>query len=168
MAMHAPEVHGRRSHLNIWIAAGVVLVLVAALGIGMLIGRSTKRTEPPQGLARTEVVAAIDGSLAALNSGDFEAFGSYWAKNAVFEDPGGFGTARGREAIVEMNRSYQNLGARYERASAVIQRGNLAAYVVSCPKCPGAWSGIDLVRFTDGWKIDHLWTGNTAGPDPAP
>ena len=112
-------------------------------------------------------MAAIDGSLAALNRGDFQAFGSYWAENGVIDDPAGFGTARGRQAVVEMNRSYQSLGARYYRKSAVIQRGDLAAYVGSCPLCPGRWSGIDLVRFTDGWKIDHLWTGNTAGRGPA-
>jgi SnoaL-like protein len=103
-----------------------------------------------------------------LNRGDFAAFGSYVAADAVFEDPAGFGTAQGRQAIVQMNRGLQHLGARYYRENGVIQRGNVAAYVDSCPPCPGAWSGIDVVRFTDGWKIAHLWTGHTAGPEPAP
>lgn len=134
----------------------------------MLLGRSTKRTPPVPGLAQPEVVATIDRSLAALNRGDFKAFGAYFAKNAVFEDPAGFGTARGRQAIIEMNRSYHRLGARYYRESAVIQHGKLAAYVVSRLSCPGGWTGIDLISFTNGWKADHVWTGNTAGPQPTP
>jgi hypothetical protein len=157
-----------RSRINIWIAVGAVLALAAAVGIGVLIGRSTKATESVQGLAQKEVVAAVDGSLAALNRGDFQAFAAYWTKDAVFEEPGVAGVLEGRDAIVGQNEGYYKLGARYFREGPVIQRGNLAAYVVSCPPCPGAWSGIDVVRFTDGWKIDHLWTGNTAGPEPAP
>lgn len=167
MTASTPEAHGHRFNINIWIAVGVVLALAAALGIGVLIGRSTK-TEPLQGLAQKEVVAAIDGSLAALNRGDWQTFATYWAKNAVYEEPGIAGTLRGRQAIVDTSTGYYNLGARYYRISPVIQRGDLAAYVISCPPCPGAWTGIDVARFTNGWKFDHYWTGNTAGPEPLP
>jgi ketosteroid isomerase-like protein len=163
----ASEAHPYRRHVSFWAAVlGGAAAIALALGIGVLVGRSTASTEPSEGLAQNEVVAAIDGTLAALNRGDFQAFATYWAKDAVFEEPGIAGVLRGREAIVGQNEGYFNLGARYYRESAVIQRGDLAAYVVSCPTCPGQWSGIDVVRFTDGWKIDHLWTGNTAGAKP--
>lgn len=165
---YAPDQHAHRPHVTVWVAVGAVLVLVAAVGGGVLIGRSTKSAEPSQGLASEKVVTTIDGSLAALNRGDLDAFAAYWTRYAVLEDASLAAVARGRREIVDLNEGFFSLGARYYRRSAVIQRGNLAAYVVSCPPCPGAWSGIDLVQFDESWKIDHLWTGRTAEPTPSP
>jgi hypothetical protein len=166
VATYGLEADHHRRHVSFRVVAGAALALAVALGIGVLVGRSTTSTEPLGGLAQEEVVATIDGSLAAFNRGDFDAFASYWTEDAVFEEPDIAGVLEGRDAIVSTNEGYYSLGARYSREGAVIQRGNLAAYVVSCPPCPGEWSGIDVVSFTDGWKIDHLWTGNTAGQKP--
>lgn len=167
MTTYAPAAHERRPHLRAWLlAVGAVLGVLAAFGIGIFVGRATATEGPAQGLASEEVVAVIDGSLAALDRGDWDAFAGYWARDAVLEDAGLQTTARSREEIVDLNEGLYNLGARYFRTGAVIQLGSLAAYAVSCPDCPGAWSGIDLVELDDELKIAHLWTGNTAGPAP--
>jgi hypothetical protein len=164
MATYTPEAHRHRSHVNIWIAVGAVLVLVAAVGAGVLIGRSTE-SAAPEGLASEQVVAMIDGSLAALRRGDFDAFASYMAPKFVYDEPMmGQVAIADRKKIIDLSEGYYNLGARYYRASPVIQRGDLAAYVVTCPPCPGVRSGIDLVWFDENFKMTHLWTGNTAGP----
>jgi hypothetical protein len=165
---YAPDQDAHRPHITVWVAAVAVLVLVAAVGVGVLIGRNTKSAEPSQGLASEKVVTAIDGKLAAFNRGDLDAFAGYWTKYAVLEDAALAMVLRGRQEIRDGTEGFFNVGARYYRTSAVIQRGNLAAYVVSCPPCPGAWSGIDLIQFDQDWKIDHLWTGRTAEPTPSP
>jgi hypothetical protein len=164
---HAREARAHRLHINIWIAVGAVLLaLVAAVGAGVLIGRSTESAAPTQGLASEQVVAMIDGTLDALNRGDWGAFAAYWTRDAVMEDAAIPAVARGRQEIVDLNEGFHNLGARYYRVGPVIQHGDLAAYAVSCPPCPGGWSGIDLVEFDENFKTTHLWTGNTAEPEP--
>jgi hypothetical protein len=156
-------VRTHRSHIKIWIAVGAVLLaLVVAVGAGVLIGRSTE-SAAPEGLASEQVVAMIDGSLAALNRGDWDTFADYWTRYAVLEDAAIPAVADGRQEIVDLNRRLYNVGARYHRVGPVIQHGDLAAYAVSCPPCPGSWSGIDLVEFDETLKVTHLWTGNTAG-----
>jgi ketosteroid isomerase-like protein len=84
-------------------------------------------------LASKDAVAASDGSLAAFDRGDFDSFAAYFTKDAVFKDPAGGEMAEGCQAIADMNEGYYTLGARYYRESAVIQRGNLAAYVILVP-----------------------------------
>ena len=151
------------------VALGVVALLAVAVAVGVLIGRGTKESAAPaSGLASAKVVAMVDGSLAALNRGDWDAFAKYWAKDAVLEDAAIPTVARGRQEIVDLNEGIYNLGARYYRVGPVIQRGDLAAYAVSCPNCPGAWSGIDLIQFDQSFRATHLWTGNTARRVGAP
>lgn len=156
--LHWPHLDARRLVL-------AVVAVAVAFGAGVLLGRISNESGKPQGLASEKAVAAIDGSMAALRRGDFAAFDSYLAPDFVYDEPAmGFKAVRDREKILDLSKGYYNLGARYYRASPVIQRGDLAAYVVSCPPCPGAWSGIDLVQFDENMKISHLWTGNTARP----
>lgn len=155
-------------HVRVHSFALALFGLGAALAVGILIGRTTTESQAPsRGLASSEIVAVIDGSLAAQRRGDFDAFASYLAPDVVYDEPiMGHVAVKDRQKIIDLSEGYYNLGARYFRASPVIQRGNLAAYVGTCPPCPGAWSGIDLVWFDENLKISHFWTGNTAGSLP--
>ena len=161
MSVYAsPGRHRRWPPVSVWlIASGLVVAVLVAVGAGVLIGRSAKSAAPMPGLASQRVVAAVDDSLSAINRGDFDAFAATVARDAVFEDFGGVRMQRGREEIVAVTEGYYNLGARYYRVGPVIQRGNLAAYPISCPPCPGGWSGIDLIQFDENLQIVHLWTG---------
>jgi hypothetical protein len=55
-------------------------------------------------------------------------------------------------------RSIYDLGARYERVSDVLQRGNVAIFAVDCGPCPGNDSKIDVVHFDEDGKIVYYWT----------
>jgi SnoaL-like domain len=135
-----------------------VLVVVAAFGAGMLVGRGTKSSPAPiTGLASARVVRMIDGGFAAFDRGDWETFGAGFTPDTVFEEPDLGLRSQGVQKILRENQHYWTLGARYHRIGPVIQNGNAAAYAVSCPTCPGAWSGMDLVRFDDNGKVVHVW-----------
>ena len=139
-----------------WLAVVGAAVLTGAVGLagGYAIGHE----EPPTGLASAKVVAVVDGTLAALGRGDFTTFGSYFAPDAVFEEPGpGAAAVKGRDRIIEVNRTLYQYGARYHRTGAVLQRGHVVSHAVSCPGCPGADEEIDIAVLDDQLRFVHYW-----------
>jgi hypothetical protein len=157
---YAPDRHLRLPHANTWLVALVaVVVLALAVGAGVLIGRSTKGAPSVPGLASEEMVAAVEGSMVAFENRDFDAFGAYFATDAVFEEPDLNRTFEGRQEIVDLHRSIVKLGgeaACYERGDSVaIQTGNRVAFVSRT--CDGKDTFIDVVRFNDEGKISHWW-----------
>jgi hypothetical protein len=145
-----------------WRVGSAIVLLLAAIGAGVLIGRSSAPSGSPTGLASKSVVASIDAGFAAFNRGDIEAFAAGFPQDVVFEDAATGAVGKGRQQLVNINRDYYNQGARYYRDGPVIQYGDLVAYPVKCPPCPGAWSGIDLVKLDDNLEAVHVWTGYTA------
>lgn len=65
-------------------------VLLAAVGVGILIGRATveEPAVPPQpfGLASANVQAILAGRMAALNKGDAHALAAFYAPDAILEE----------------------------------------------------------------------------------
>ena len=146
---------GRGRGRRWWAVVGAV---VMAGGGGLAGGYALSHEEPPTGLASAKVVAVVDGSLAALQRGDFSRFASYFAPNAVYEEPGaGAVPVTGRERIVEVNRTLYKLGARYERTGAVLQHGRVVSFAVSCASCPGADEEIDIVVLDEQLRFVHYW-----------
>jgi hypothetical protein len=148
-----------RRLLIVTLASALVAVSVLAAWLYV-----DSRSGPPslgwdEAPART--VTAVDGSLDAFNRGDIEdAFGVYFTEDAVFQEvgSGGSGGIEGRAAITKAMRSIYDLGARYERVSDVLQRGNVAIFAVDCGPCPGNDSEIDVVHFDEDGKIVYYWT----------
>ncbi len=163
MTTHVSHHHAHLPHVNAWlVAVGVAILLVVAVGGGVLIGRATKTSSAPvKGLGSARAVSVIDGTLAAEHRGDLKAFGTYWAKDAVFEDPTA-GTFKGREKIVSFEEGVYNLSNRFYRISPVIQVGNMAAYALQTTDGSTRW--IDVMEFNQDYKITHLWSGFNAEP----
>jgi hypothetical protein len=171
-AVHHRDLHRPRAQARVVIA--VALLLVLAVAAGVLIGRSTKTSAAPvEGLASEKAVGVIDGSLAALNRGDWTTFGAYWAKDAILEEPTKQTFWKGRQAIVAGNEGVYNLGARMFRDGPVVQVGDMAAYAVrghmggdEAPAGAADLRWIDLVQFDTNYRMQHLWSGFDAGPEP--
>ena len=156
----APRATLRQRHVSLWlIVLAAVAVLLVAVGAGILIGRATKDTAPVPGLASDELVAAIEGSMVAFQTRDFDAFGAYFATDAVFDEPDLHRAFEGRQAIVDLHKGIVKLdsaAACYERGDAVaIQTGKRVAFVSQT--CDGKQTFVDVVRFNDEGKISHWW-----------
>ncbi|MFC8501314.1 nuclear transport factor 2 family protein [Pedococcus sp. NPDC057267] len=149
-----------RTRSRAWARPWVAVVAAALLagGAGAAGGYAVGHEEPPSGLASAKVVAVVDGTLAALGRGDWTTFGSHFAPDAVYEEPGpGAAPVTGRDRIVEVNRSLFAMGARYHRTGAILQRGHVVSYAVSCPGCPGADEEIDIAVLDDQLRFVHYW-----------
>ena len=139
-----------------WVAVAGAAVLAG--GVGLAGGYAIGHEEPPTGLASAKVVAAVDGTLAALGRADWTTFGAHFAPDAVFEEPGpGAAAVKGRDRIIEVNRTLYGYGARYHRTGAILQRGHVVSYAVSCPGCPGADEEIDIAVLDDQLRFVHYW-----------
>ena len=146
----------RMSGKRRWLVSALVLALVAAVafGVGVYVGHEDP-APAPEGLAPTAVIAVIDGSLAAFNSGDLKKMGSYFTEDAVFEEPGPTAKpVRGRDEIVRVMQALYDMGAQYNRMGAVIYTNGVASFPVSGP----ARSEIDVVLLNADNKIEHYWT----------
>ncbi len=174
MTTYVSHRHTHWPELNAWLVALGVVLLVAAVGAaGVLVGRSTKTSAPPvEGLASAKALGVVDGSLAALNRGDWRAFGAYWAKNAVLEEPTSTMYAKGRQQIVALNQGIASMGTRMYRSGPCIQDANMVACAVkggfgAARTDTGLTRWIDVYEFGNNYEITHLWTGFTAGQAPA-
>ncbi len=159
-------------HVNVRLVASAVVLLAVALAAGVLIGRSTKTAAVPAEGVSERVARMFDGKLAALNRGDWKAFGGYWAGDAILEEPTSQMYAKGRQQIVALNQGIASLGTRMYRVSPCIQIGNIAACAVkggygAARSDPGGLSWIDVVELGDNSKITHMWSGFTAASDTA-
>ena len=151
-AVRAPATTSRKRR---WLVLALVAALVAAVafGVGTYVG--DKNAAPtPEGLAPADVVAVIDGQLAAFNSGDMTKMGSYYTEDAIFEEPGPTAKpVQGRAEIIRIMRGLYNMGAQYNRIGAVIYTNGTASYPVSGPGS----TEIDVVLLNADLKIEHYW-----------
>jgi len=158
MGTHVETFPARRASAKAWGIVAAVVVLLAALGAGALIGRATvEESAPPpapEGLASAEVVQAIDANLAAWNAADTAAVASAYAPNAVLTD-----------TIADMEtEAAQKIAAAYmaetmpgdwelRRVSEVVQIGNYTANAFTYAN----GSGIAVYQLDDNLKIVHQW-----------
>ena len=150
----------RLPHVGAWLVAlGAVVVLLVAFGTGILVGRATEDAAPVQGLPSDETMAVIEGSMDAFQRRDYDAYGAYFAADAIFEEPDVQRTFEGRQAIVDSAQGIVTMGG----ASACYERGDAAAIQVRnrvalvSRTCDGKQTFIDVVRFNDELKISHWW-----------
>lgn len=186
MATHVERLSARRAWTRVWVAIGAVIVLLAAIGGGVLIGRATVEeaappAEPPRmpavegigppeplGPAPARFVATIDASIAALNAADREAYAATWAQDGVF--------TRGELEIVgidqiivatwpvpaypgerEFGRTSEVIFIPRTPGSHVFENGPYAAHAFSCGTANLKPPGIAVYQFGDQLKIEHQW-----------
>jgi len=85
-----------------WRSKGMLLVLgtLLAVGLAACMARGARGTEA----LRRQVMATERAFAATMQARDFEAFGGYLSKEAVFMGPGG--AQRGRAAVAQAWRAY--------------------------------------------------------------
>lgn len=186
MATHVERVPARRAPTGVWIVIGAVIVLLAAIGGGVLIGRATveeaappsqpldgalvEETAPPEtlGLAPARFVAAIDANIAALNAADEEAYAATWAQDGVFTR-GELEVAGIDQIIVatwpapaypgerEFGRTSEVIFIPRTPGPQVFENGPYAAHAFSCGTANLKPPGIAVYQFGDQLKIVHQW-----------
>lgn len=155
MGTHVERFPARAPSARAWIAVGAVVLLLAALGAGTLIGRATveEPAPPPEplGLATAAVVETIDAAIAATNAGDEAALAAVWAEDGVMTD-----MIAGTEAVGadEIAAEYASGSiSRLERVSEVVQIGDFSANAFTYD----FGSGIAVFELNDDGSIAHQW-----------
>lgn len=158
MGTHAETFPARRTSTKMWAIVGAVVLLFAALGAGVLIGRATvEEPAPPAealGLASTAVVQAADEAIAAWNSFDTSAVATSYTESAVFDDLIAGEVSEGIDQITEKVTRYEPDPWAIERVSEVVQTGDFAAYAFTYT---GPGEGIAVLELDDDLKITHEW-----------
>jgi len=155
MGTHVEPFPARTPSARAWIAVVAVVLLLAALGAGTLIGRATvEEPAPPQapeGLAAVAVVETIDAGIAATNAGDEAALAAMWAEDGVMTD-----MIAGTEIVGadEIAAAYASGSvSRLERVSEVVQIGDFSANAFTYD----FGSGIAVFQIGDDGLIAHQW-----------
>ncbi len=159
MATHVEGSPARRVSSRAWATVGAVVVLLAAVGVGVLIGRATAE-EPaaapqPLGLASADVQTMLGGRMAALNSGDAQALAAFYAPDGILEerDQQPAVITKGSEEIASHLHEYFNLGFRLRSESVAVTWG---PYVTEAATWSGG-GGILVYQLDPDLKIVHQW-----------
>lgn len=136
-----------------------VLLLIAALTAGLVIGRATapeRAGTQPLGLATAAIDKTLADRIQAINSGDVKRLTSIYAPEAVLEErdqvPAVF--TRGNIAIAEHLARYYGLGFRLKSESVPVQVGS---YVAEGARWSGGVTGILVYSFDAKGRIVYQW-----------
>jgi hypothetical protein len=92
-----------------WLAGGLVVALVAVVGLGAWVYSDHRQTTPGLTTSQVAAVAAVNASLAAQNANDYAALAKYLTKDVSWIGVGGGvigdGPVVGRQAYVDMIKS---------------------------------------------------------------
>ena len=160
MGTHVETFTARRASTRVWVIAGAVVLLLAALGGGVAIGRATIEEPEPSPLApASDWTATIDELTTAWSSGDAGSVGAFYAEDAVLTSDADL--YEGRDRIMDALSSANTLGDfSVERISDVVVHENVAAYLVRFGGS-GGWegmTGISVLEFDPEGKIVHQWS----------
>jgi hypothetical protein len=141
--------------MPVWLA---VVLLLAVLGAGVLVGRVTKaEPPPPRDLASAATNAWIRDHVAAINSGDAARVRPFYADNATVYDIGNQHSAPlvgGANIARAVAASHSMLGAFMNEPGTAVQYGQFIAYV-------GSWgdvkAGVIVYELDAQGKILNLW-----------
>lgn len=149
------------------ITLSLVIILLAALGGGVLIGRGTTSEAPSRSLASSELPAAPNIELAdaatvemidALHeaaSTDGERFASFFTEDGVFvEHTARDAVTRGRENIASLLDGFISDGWYVERVGRVARWGS---FVAQADVGPEGYTGMAIYQLTPSGKISHMW-----------
>lgn len=141
--VHAPQ----RSRWLAWLS---VVLLIAGLAGGFLVGRATK-ADPPADLASTSAVAVMNDFARALNKGDVQAIAALFTADAVSvgpdDTPEGVTVAVGAQRIGDSLASLNELlGLRITNPGTAVQHGSWVSQPVDILERPG----FHMVQLVDG------------------
>lgn len=160
MGTHAETFSARRASTRGGIIVGAVVLLLAALGVGVMIGRATEATTKAApatraaGLASPQVVQALDSNVAAWNAADTAAIAAAYAPNAVVTDTIAGMETVGADKIASVYMKDTLPGDwQLQRVSEVVQIGGYSANAFTYAN----GSGIAVYQLDDNLKIVHQW-----------
>ena len=136
-----------------WFSVGM---LIAALGIGFVLGRATTTdpTPPPPDLADTEVTRMLTDFVVATNRGDEPTLEALFASDATlaYITKDGSDVVQGDTAIAAAMASWCDLGIRITDAGTAVHAGE---YVAQSQRWHAAQT-MTVYRLQDG-KIQDMW-----------
>lgn len=164
----APVEH-HRSVLVWWLAGGLIVSLLAVIGLGVWvyveIHHQTSQASPTQPSA--EVVALLDQRIAAMNAGDGAAAAALYAEDAVLDEIEGVPyptatatyTFTGRDRIQARLQGLFEAGLRLEPVGEPIQLGHLVAEPARFLQAGGNGYGEGILVFeiAPEGTIEHQW-----------
>jgi len=158
MGTHVETLSARRAPARAWVMIAAVVVLLAALGAGVLIGRATDTTKAapasrPAGLASAEVVAAMDAAITSLNAGDTAGYADAFATDAVVTDTIAGIETTGAGKIASVYENGPTGGWQLKRVSEVVQTGEFAAYTFTY----NGGSGVAVFQLNGDLQFVHQW-----------
>ena len=119
MTTYSPEAHTRRTHVNVWLVAIIVLAAgLVALGAWRLVDRYAG--------SDSDTAQVIDDLNAAVNAGDAEALRALFARDAVFVMPNGQQVS-GLDNVVRAVLIPHSVRLQIERAGPVASADDLFA-----------------------------------------
>jgi len=156
-------VEHRRSTVNAWLVGGLVLALVALVGLGVWAYNDHNQTPSnpaaaptaTAGLAPQAVTAMLASRVAAVNNGDKQTLMRVYAPNAVVEERDQTPAViySGNEKIATVLTGYHSMGWTLQQAGAASQQGMF----VSEPLIWSGGSGIAVYELNDQGLIAHQW-----------
>jgi len=167
MATYVEGASTRRGSTRAWIVVGAVILLLAAIGGGIAIGRATVDEGVPPPVAEPaetvideadpEIVAMIDDLHVAIGT-DAERFASFFTEDGVLHQGVGpaAGWLEGRGAIAGAIQSWIDEGFRAHRVGDVAQWGNFVAHGTAGPG--DVHVGAAIYELTPDGQILNMWT----------
>lgn len=170
MGTHAGTFTEPRTSGRPLVAVAAIVLLLAALGGGIALGRATETAAEPAvpavvGLAEPEAVASVDAMIAAWNAVDEAAVAAAYADDAMFMTVGSSGQ------ITDSVRGADEIGAwavQYgpddpwgiERLTDVVASGDMVTFGTTFA-CGGNCSSIVVLIFNDAGQIWRQWVIRT-------
>ena len=133
-----------------WRSAGVLLVVVACVALAAVGMARGSRVAP--GDLRRQVMEAERGFAATMARRDFDAFGAYLSREAVFMGPGG--ASRGKEAVAGAWRGYfdkPQAPFSWEPTDVEVLASGTLAYSSGPVRDAG---GKQIGRFNSVWRLE--------------
>ena len=169
MGTHVERLPMRRSSSRAPLAVAGVVVLLAALGGGIAIGRATETAPAPaepvtptiHGLAAPEAVASVDSMIEAWNAVDEAAVAAAYADDAMFMTVGSSGqitdSVRGADEIAAWAVQFGPEDPwGIERVTEVVASGEIVTFGTTF-RCGGDCPSAAVVMFDDEGRIWRQW-----------
>jgi len=135
-----------------WRSKGMVLVLLSAVMAAVLAACMARGAGGSQETLRQQVMAAERAFAGTMRARDFEAFGSFLSKEAVFMQAGG--AKRGREAVTQAWRGYfDGPNAPFAWAPDEVEVLDSGTLAYSSGPVTDA-SGKQIGRFNSVWRLE--------------
>ena len=156
---HASMEHHPHSTLTWWLAGGLLLALLAVVGLGVWVYSDHHQTTatPPtaSGVASPAITAVLASRVAAVNSGDKQTLTKIYGPTAIVEerDQNPAVIYSGNERMATILNGYHMMGFSLRETGVAVEQGQFVAE-------PLEWSsggGVAVYEFNDQGVIIHQW-----------